>query len=573
MPTQYKIEIFDRNIDFKDMTPIGEPEISFDYLTLEGIKIVAPVIAATRGDFAHITDMSGNVVYQGIVDSYEVNKGTCSIGIKPLLSLFDIKVMYDPEVITTIEDFIAGIIAAEYVTNDDDLQNIPITITATSSTPGSLNLESDIGVLWSIITAALSAFGIVITAALSPQEKMINVTIGVHDAAVKIIEADMKNVIGKKIVIGDSFGALNKLTLVNDAVPDERITYYLHTNGTVSSVDSNRIWPVFASVERITGSDFSTVAQERAIAALTPQQYDNLIELTYSRADKLLDVDDMRVGEGALILSGESVYRSIMTGYERTSGTVTLVFGIVRVDLTKKLILQKRTSSSKPSSGTSSGSTGNVSGPESAVLGNFVAFADMTGKVLVDSSKKPTDFLGATAQASDSAKLGGMPPGISGTGPARPFIPRVGTDGVMEVGQYIDWHVTSGDGLDNKARTSIDNNGTLLHNGNTVWASNTDGPGSGLDADMVDGIHAAALVPTAKIAAGHVTGLGTASWTSVSFGKTFANIPRVVATYQQDTTGDVNELKIRNVTTTGFQITIGGSGFSGREADWIAIEA
>ena len=71
-------------------------------------------------------------------------------------------------------------------------------------------------------------------------------------------------------------------------------------------------------------------------------------------------------------------------------------------------------------------------------------------------------------------------------------------------------------------------------------------------------------------AAGGMT-LTTASWTSVSFGKTFPSAPRVFGQYTHDMSGDIGMLKIRNITTTGFQAIIGGSGFSGIAANWFAV--
>ncbi len=56
--------------------------------------------------------------------------------------------------------------------------------------------------------------------------------------------------------------------------------------------------------------------------------------------------------------------------------------------------------------------------------------------------------------------------GVSGAGFGS--IPRVHTDGVMEIGKIIDWHYASNDGLDYKGRTEISPDGRLHHNGNEV---------------------------------------------------------------------------------------------------------
>ncbi len=74
-----------------------------------------------------------------------------------------------------------------------------------------------------------------------------------------------------------------------------------------------------------------------------------------------------------------------------------------------------------------------------------------------------------------------------------------------------------------------------------------------------------------EIDCGHVTGLNTSNWVTVTFNRTFSSPPKVVAMYSQDFSGDLGPLKVRNITTTGCQMTIGGSGQTGREADWIAI--
>lgn len=357
MRTPYKLEIFDRNIDFKDTVIIGEPTISFDYLTLEKSRVTTPMINAARGDYAHITDLDGRVVYQGIIDDYAAAEGTCTLHIKPLLSLFNIKALRVSA--ATVEGEIAGIINAEYVNNADTLQNIPMTVATTSATIGSLTVDSGIVDLYSIITAALSAYGIVVSAELKPQDKIIAVEIGVQDGSVTL-EADTPNVINKNIVIGDSFGALNKLTLINEADETQRVTYYLHTDGTVNTTNNNRVWPVFASVEYINSKDFAEKAEERALKALTPQKYDNLIELTYSRDDKLVNAESLKIGDVADIRSGDNTYKGILTGYEISSGTIKLIFGIVRIDLVKKLILQKRASDAARLAGRNDNASGNI---------------------------------------------------------------------------------------------------------------------------------------------------------------------------------------------------------------------
>lgn len=78
-------------------------------------------------------------------------------------------------------------------------------------------------------------------------------------------------------------------------------------------------------------------------------------------------------------------------------------------------------------------------------------------------------------------------------------IPLVDASGVMEIGRYIDFHRTDADAGDYHVRldaqadnelsiVGIDNNGLKVNGTNTVWHSGNDGSGSGLDADLLDGV-------------------------------------------------------------------------------------
>ena len=68
----------------------------------------------------------------------------------------------------------------------------------------------------------------------------------------------------------------------------------------------------------------------------------------------------------------------------------------------------------------------------------------------------------ATATTTDNAKkLGGYALNTESTGGHFGTIPKVGTDGVMEVGKYIDWHSQNGGSADYTSRWEAQNNGTV----------------------------------------------------------------------------------------------------------------
>lgn len=385
MPIPYKMEIFSPEFDFRGGVAISDPEISFDYLSLDKISLTVPAISAEKGDYVHITNYMGGIVFQGIAADVSSDKYTTTISISPLLSILDVKAHFNRDDLSTVslESFIADIITGLYIANDDDLQNITgLSVVVNSNTYSTtIGLENNVAELYTIITSALSAYGIVVSAEIDPQAKTFNISIGMVEDSV-VIEADLKNVIERNFVIGDSYGAVNKITFINQDDETQQVTYYLHTDGTVSTNDEDRVTPVFASIEYIGGSKFGEDAANRAIKTLSPQQYNNLIELTYAINDKIINLETIAIGTQAYIKKGSSIYRSVYTGYEKIAETIKLVFGIVRVDLTKKLILDKRSRGNSLSIASSGGGEAGFSG-----------WIPVTGAVSYNSVDDPTGVI------------------------------------------------------------------------------------------------------------------------------------------------------------------------------------
>lgn len=343
MPTPYKAEIFDRAFTFKDYAPIQNPSISFDYLTLEPTKIVCPALNADKGDFIVVS--REDVVYQGIIDDIQIGTAV-TLSVKPLLSLFDCDVHFDRTQSHQLETFIAGIIAENWASNTDAAQNVTgLTVTTTSDTTGYLNLKDNFHNLYEIIVKALTGYGIVVDFTISPQNKTAEVVIGKQNATA-VIETDLHNVVSKVLTLGDSYGAPNKITVYDDIGRYTPQTYYLHADGTVGMSQTGRLTPVFPTVTVVTveeGTTFTDTAREAAHDALKPQQFDNCIEVTILDDNRLVGAD-MAIGTVATVYVRNAAYTSILTGWTRSGLATTLTLGNVRVDLTKKLILERRRS-------------------------------------------------------------------------------------------------------------------------------------------------------------------------------------------------------------------------------------
>lgn len=341
----FKIEIFDRDFNFRSAAAVESPELMMDYLTLESTTIHLPRTDAKRGDWAHITDYNGKVVYQGIIKDVSAGSSSTALKIAPLLSLFDVQVQYDHRIFTQpLENCIRQIIIDTYIGNPDRLQNIPgLKIKQLTQTKGSsLDIRSDIHAFWDIITKGITMYDIIVDCVMDPQRKELMVTIGKRSGEVTL-EADRDNCLGSNFVLTDDYGSLNKVTFKNKDNEDEVLTYYLHPDGKIDTKNENRIVPVFFSAEYIQGADnFESEAKSRAKEQLAPQKYQQIIELSFRENDRMIEPDTLDVGVTAMIHHNGKAYRSILTGWKSEGGIKTLMFGCLRLELTKKLILERR---------------------------------------------------------------------------------------------------------------------------------------------------------------------------------------------------------------------------------------
>lgn len=355
MQNLYKIEIFSQNYAFKSVAMLNNPQISMDYLTLEKTTLDVPLIEASRGDFVHVTDFYGDVIYQGVIQDIADNGSTYSLSAAPLLSLLDVQVQYDYTIFETqpLEQNIASIITSTYINNADSLQNIPgLTVAALTSTEDTpLDIRSNIHAFWDIITSALTLYDIVVTAELKPQDKEIAFTVQKVTEAISL-EAELKNCLSKTFVLTDNYGTLNKMTFVDKNNESNVIVYYLHPDGSITQQNEDRITPVFFSAEYIEitanedgetdPNDFRDTAYQRAYEAMTPEKYQHSIELSYREDDPMVQPNTIQIGTMTTIYYNNNAYVSILTGYRNESGVRTLLFGCIRLELTKKLILEKR---------------------------------------------------------------------------------------------------------------------------------------------------------------------------------------------------------------------------------------
>ena len=352
----YKVEIFTDQFSFASVAMIDKATtvIEQDFLAYDSYTIQTPAIECEKGYLVHITDADNVFVADGIVGDVKPQEEMQSITIRPLNTLFDAEVFYTP--ITDCISWLATNINSTFMNNADTVQNRPIHLSYTQAGNDlpltGYNLHETTNLL-SVMISALKTYGVVVKSRLDLTNSRLNIEI-FQQSATKTLEASLANVLEKSVTIGDSYGSTNKAVIRKIKVVGNVTTvisstsFYLHTDGTISTTNTDRIVPVFYAIENLeqtddmSNQDWTDQATSRAKEILQPAKYDNEIDLQYDIDDLLATPMALEIGTLTTIyIDGES-YASILTGKRIEAGKVTLIFGVTRTELTKQMNMGRR---------------------------------------------------------------------------------------------------------------------------------------------------------------------------------------------------------------------------------------
>lgn len=344
----YNVEFFNENLEYVTNTCSEDINYKEDYLDPERSKITIFTDTDVKTDY-YIRVKAAGVEFVGKVSSTEQkDDGTTEITFRSLAEMLDTDVLVTTSDLTgNLETFINSILTDLYVDNDDEEMNIPLAITEKTATSSwTLDLfDTDetnkiVNLFDDIIIPAFGAYGIILTFGLDIPNAQITLSIGKNTSITKYIEADLPNVLNKSIIIQKAKKRINKVTVYNDEDYSENVTYYLHSDGTFDTTDSDRISPVVYDLLTVSTSSTSTFADKalaKAQKTFDKNKYDNLIELSLTNDDELLSPWSVGMGQIVNVISDGVSYGSILTGREMRDNVTTLIFGTIRQELTKYL--------------------------------------------------------------------------------------------------------------------------------------------------------------------------------------------------------------------------------------------
>lgn len=354
----YNVEVFSSRFEFITAFTVSSVEYSFDYLNV-GANTISIVTdsAIMNGDYLHITGGGDEYfgVVCGIIQGEE--EGTVQVEYKSFLSIFDTNILFDTnqQGVGTLENRLKAIIDSTWVNNSDSTQNVlGLQVITTTSTSGwGFNLKSDIegkhhiicNFYTTFVVRSMEKYGVGIKVIPNFTNKQIILSIGYVPDSPIYIEADLPNVIKKNVTVRATQFDTNKLVVWN-ATADygQSIIYYRHTDDTYDTSNRDRISPVITQTVAVQTDDdhtFAELAASQASETFGSIEYNNLIELSILPDDELIKPKLMEFGKKIIVLSDGNEYNTLLTGVRIQEGLYTLIFGTVRIDLTK--VLKRRT--------------------------------------------------------------------------------------------------------------------------------------------------------------------------------------------------------------------------------------
>lgn len=348
----YKLDFFNRaDLINVHHDVVGSAPIDDDYISAGASSItIGRTEAVKKGMFLRITGDMNHVCLVSDVDNGTT--GLTTISVKPFITLFDVDVLFDTDTQSdgsALETVLSDLITSTFISSSDSLQNIPMTVTTTSSTTHwGFNLKSDTEGMHRLVTnlystliaKSLSKYGVSITPSFDFTNRTISLTIGTVTGN-QLINADLKNVVIKTFKYREPSTMVNKLTVWNAESTTENVTYYLHSDGSYDTTDDDRVYPVVPTVKTVqvsTDSTFAATAASTAASELGGIEWSNLIQIEVSKTDMLINPMQLQYGQMVTIWHDGAYYNSILTG-RTLSDLVVLTFGTVRTRLTKKIKL------------------------------------------------------------------------------------------------------------------------------------------------------------------------------------------------------------------------------------------
>ena len=280
----YNVEVFDEDFNFIFNTAVEGQQYEEDYLDPEKSKIELSGNAPIKVN--HIIRLyNEDSDYFGIVNEVkDKDDNTTDVTYTSVEGLFDQEIRINVDEITgTYEEYIKACIDGLYVTNTDVSQRLSLSVTAVTSTNDwdfEYEIENEpnedeeppvhevafINILDDLIIPAFKIYGIVLYWKFDIPNKVIRIDITKNTDALKTIEVALPNIIDKSITVRKVKKRINKVYIWNKKDFEREAIYYLHSDDTFDTTDTDRVTPVVYKNQTVSTDDNETCISKKVRA-------------------------------------------------------------------------------------------------------------------------------------------------------------------------------------------------------------------------------------------------------------------------------------------------------------------
>ena len=365
---QYNVDFFTRDLVFVHNDSASIAEIKEDYISMQNNSIeIGLTEKVQNGQFIYI---KGDLdTFLGIVTDTKPGDNVLTVTYKSFLCLFDEDILFDTDLqkqntanpnggakinSKSLERMLKDTIDATYVNNEDSLQNLRLIVEAETNTPKwGFNLKSDtegmhhciIGLYGVLLVNALKKYGVALRAVPDFANRYLHIYIRAQSGFdVLDVDGDLANVTVKTLKVNDRPNGTNKLTVHNTDDYDLYLDFYVHTDRSWDTNNTDRITPVVREVKAampdssIEDPDeaFVEAAMDVAYGVLSGLAWNNLIEIEVAPGDELVKPMTLLFGQKIRLWYKDGMHESILTGRSITDDSALLILGSERISFTKR---------------------------------------------------------------------------------------------------------------------------------------------------------------------------------------------------------------------------------------------
>lgn len=347
----YKFEIFKRtDFSFQDYGFFSKDvKIVYDYLSPQSFTVkVNKIVNCELLDLIRIGDEGTRNIYSGYISNIEIlnNKTTLTIG--PIVNLLDCESIQSTEKEWGKAIFYQ--IFHDYTRTTPTLYRLPIKFNSARPYTNWGDVENPypdkLKSTKAVIIDRAKQNNLFLYFFINARASSIYVNFLKPSTDVKIIEADLDNIISKKITVNSNTGP--NIAIVwqpkEDAdggylawimVKTDRGEFTTDAAARFNVAVPRVVSDVMKSKDEYTYDEIYKKRREMLGAA--NDSNNNNIKLTVLLNDKIIDPLNMQIGQPVKIVSEGKTYNTTYTGYSRGRTTIELTFGSVRTELTKIL--------------------------------------------------------------------------------------------------------------------------------------------------------------------------------------------------------------------------------------------